>query len=291
MKTPYFTLKQINYWLETVKHGNISRAAEACHISQPTLSTALREFEEQLGIPLMERQRGQHLTITTLGHAITPFAERIMQSVQDLHAFTKLYQHPHKQYIRLGIIPTIAPFLMSKLLHAYRSCFPEHPRLVIKEDLSENLLRQMDAGGLDGIILALPYHIGNYPYEFLLADPLEWVSLRKISPTAPPWERLLTMEAGHCLREHQLVFCEHSENIHGNLQAGSIATLIEMVMADFGDALIPKLALDAGCLASYPELKQTKIIPSPQREIILAWREHSPYKSYLLDLISLKEFN
>ncbi|MDR1367938.1 MAG: hydrogen peroxide-inducible genes activator [Candidatus Accumulibacter sp.] len=277
------SLKQLQYLIALSEHLNFNRAAEACFVTQSTLSAGLKELERLLGRRLVERDR-QTVLMTPLGMDIVRRAHAILTAAQDLVDLVAADGDAVSGTLRLGVIPTIAPFLLPKALPLLRK---RHPglRLMLREDLSANLLTRMEHGQIDFALLALPYDTNKFMTKSLFDDPL-WIvgakndpllSEKNIRLTPKIVERLLLLEEGHCLRDHVLFACNKPERkLSGQIEATSLLTLVEMVNSGFGLGLIPEMAVKSG-LASGAELVVRPVIkPRPSRTIALAARRSTP---------------
>jgi LysR family hydrogen peroxide-inducible transcriptional activator len=284
------TLRQLRYFEALARHKHFGRAAEDCGISQPALSMQIRELEQSLGAPLVER-RPNEVVLTELGSETARRAEQLLTGASDLVDFAKHRQKLLSGVLRLGVIPTIAPYLLPRVLPALQKQYPEL-KLELRETQTNILLDELARGSLHLLILALPAGDGEietlrlFDDPFLLAvpanDPLpvkSRVSARDISP-----RQLILLEEGHCLRDQALAFCsmQNSETPAG-LGATSLSTVMQMVANGYGATLLPRIAVDAG-LAD----KRVKLLrftdPEPRRSIGLAWRRTSPRKADFLAL-------
>jgi LysR family hydrogen peroxide-inducible transcriptional activator len=284
------TLRQLRYFEALARHKHFGRAAEDCGISQPALSMQIRELEQSLGGPLVER-RPNEVVLTELGLEVARRAEQLLAGASDLVDFAKHGQKLLSGVLRLGVIPTIAPYLLPRVLPVLQKQYPEL-KLDLRETQTNVLLDELGRGTLHLLILALPAGdaeietLGLFDDPFLLAvpanDPLRAkarVSARDISP-----RQLILLEEGHCLRDQALAFCSMQNNeTPAGLGATSLATVMQMVANGYGATLLPRIAVDAG-LAD----KRVKLLrftdPEPKRSIGLAWRRTSPRKADFLAL-------
>ncbi|MDR1277047.1 MAG: hydrogen peroxide-inducible genes activator [Candidatus Accumulibacter sp.] len=277
------SLKQLQYLIALSEHLNFNRAAQACFVTQSTLSVGLKELENLLGRRLVERDR-QKVLMTPLGTEIVRRAHTVLTAAQDLVDLAATDGGAESGTLRVGVIPTIAPFLLPKTLLFLRR---RHPglRLVLREDLSANLLARMERGQIDFALLALPYDTDKFMTKALFEDPL-WIVGGKDDPllseenvklTPRIIDRLLLLEEGHCLRDHILFACNKPDRkSSGEIEATSLLTLVEMVHSGFGLGLIPEMAVKNG-LASDAELVVRPVIePCPSRTIAIAARRSTP---------------
>lgn len=273
------SLKQLQYLVALSEQLNFTRAAESCFVTQSTLSASLRELEDILGVKLVERDR-QTVLMTPLGQEIAGRARDILAATQDLVKRSAEAQAPMTGEIRLGIIPTIAPFLLPRILPGLRERFPAL-RLALREDLTANLLARLEEGLLDFTLVALPYRTNNLLVEELFDEPL-WIVGRKtdpevqakaFAPSPTQTERLILLEEGHCLREHTLSACgKPSQRTAGRIEATSLLTLVQMVESGLGIALIPEMAIRSGLTDSPTLAIRPMTAASPKRTIALLAR-------------------
>ncbi len=274
------SLKQLHYLVALAEHRNFTRAARACFVTQSTLSAGLRELEAQIGTLLVERDRRKVL-LTDAGREVVERGRAILAQARDLVDCAAA--QPMSGVLRFGTIPTIAPFLLPRILPELRERYPAL-RLGLREDFTAALLQRLADGRLDFALIALPYDTGTLRVEPLFEDPLWLVASRdepltrhrrlQLTPTIT--DRLLFLEEGHCLRDHALQACEPAApQVANEHEATSLLTLIEMVDYGLGVALIPALALDSGLTGS-PRLQVRELAPpAPRRTIALAMRSSS----------------
>jgi LysR family hydrogen peroxide-inducible transcriptional activator len=284
------TLRQLRYFEALARHKHFGRAAEDCAISQPALSMQIRELEQSLGSALVER-RPNEVVLTELGSEIAGRAEQLLTGASDLVDYARHGQKTLSGVLRLGVIPTIAPFLLPRILPALQKEYPElKPEL--RETQTKVLLDELSRGSLHVLLLALPVGDGEietlklFDDPFLLAvpadDPLP--ARTRVSPSEVSARQLLLLEEGHCLRDQAVAFCSMQNNeTPAGLGATSLSTVMQMVAHGYGATLLPRIAVDAG-LAD----KRVKLLrftdPEPRRSIGLAWRRTSPRKADFLAL-------
>ena len=273
------TLKQLQYLVALSAQLNFTRAAEACFVTQSTLSAGLKELEDILGAQLVERDR-QSVLMTPLGLDIAARARDIVAATQDLVDRAAGVAEPMCGALRLGVIPTIAPFLLPATLRLVRERYPRL-RLTLREDLTVHLIERLNAGQLDLALIALPFATDTLLVEPLFDDPLWLVGrideplLQSESPalTPPIVERLLLLEEGHCLRDHTLLACaRRDQKSPAAVEATSLLTLLQMVESGLGLALIPEMAVNSR-VADSPGLRARPLAaPGPLRTIALVAR-------------------
>jgi LysR family hydrogen peroxide-inducible transcriptional activator len=279
------TIRQLRYLDALARCQHFGRAAEECAVSQPALSMQIRELEEFLGIDLFERRPGAPV-LTEAGIEIAQRAGAILSATRDL---VDLAHHRAKTLsgtLRLGVIPTLAPYLLPHVLPRLQR---EHPdlRLDLLETLTKGLLAELGRGTLDVLLLALPIEAAEFDTvhllhdRFLLAVPAEdpLPDNARVTPRDVETRRLILLEEGHCLREHALDFCAKARiNANASLGATSLATIMQMVACGYGVTLVPEVAIDV-------ELRDARVKllrfaePQPSRSIGLAWRRTSPRKA------------
>lgn len=277
------SLRQLQYLVALSEQLNFTRAAESCFVTQSTLSAALKELEALLGASLVERDR-QTVLMTPTGSAVVARSRTILAEAQDLADFAAAAGEPMTGLLRLGVIPTIAPFLVPPTMQALRERYPRL-RLALREDLTANLLARLNDGDLDFALIALPYETGQLLVRPLFDDALRVVGLRsdpelrarQLQITAALSDRLLLLEEGHCLRDHILSACSTTRNeTPESVEATSLLTLVQMVESGFGVGLIPEMAVRSGLVDS-PELVVRPVRdPAPKRTIALVARSSTP---------------
>lgn len=277
------TLRQLKFLAALADHGSFSRAAEASFVTQPTLSAGIKELEGILGATLVERgARGASLT--PAGEAAVARARIVLTEAEDLVHAARAAGEPLAGPFRLGVIPTIAPFLLPKVLPHLRASYPEL-ELFLREDLTHRLVDALKERRLDAALIARPYEAASIETESILEDEFLFAAapehpLAQIDPLTPEalaGEPLLLLEDGHCLRDHAIAVCAASrpdENAaRSDFAATSLHTLVQMVKSGLGATLLPRLAVDAG-LADRLDLAIKPFDPPVAgRAIGMAWRK------------------
>ncbi|MGB5347880.1 MAG: hydrogen peroxide-inducible genes activator, partial [Woeseia sp.] len=244
------SLKQVHYALAIERHRHFRRAAEDCNISQSALSTALSEMEKQLGFQIFERDNRKVL-VTPLGRQVLERARSIEIQMEDLKKLADSQREPLSTPLALGVIPTIGPYLLPRVLPALQARFP-HLQLDIVEDQSAEVLEQLRRGALDAAIIALPYDCdGLLTFPFWQEDLLwivhtddENVGVGRATLARLAQAHLMLLKDGHCLSEHALAACK-LENVAGHsFSATSLSTLIQLVAGKIGSTLVPEIALE-----------------------------------------------
>jgi len=275
------SIRQLQYFLALEQHQHFGRAAAACHVSQSAFSHAIRELEQTLGLRLVDRNN-RSVTITNSGRDIAVQARLALQDVKSLVELARTRSNPLSGPLVLGAIPTIAPFLLPRVLPKLRE---QHPQLqlYLREAKTETICADLQDGSLDVILLALPWDMHNarvmhlFDDSFYLAchahteliDP-EHFAMNRLSASS-----VMLLEDGHCLRDHTLSACKLvSQETINRFSASSLMTLLEMVKADLGITFVPEMALDAGAIDA-DEIRTVPVEPAGSREIALAWRADS----------------
>ena len=282
------TLKQLQYLVALRRHGHFGKAASACFVTQSTLSAGIRELETLLGTTLVERTR-RVVRFTPLGVRIADKAEKVLREGEELADMARAEAQPLTGELRMGVIPTIAPFLLPTMLPKLREQFPRL-RLFLREDTSQAACDALHRGQLDCVLLALPFACGDIDHVELFDDALlvafpsgEAPPSRTIEAREIDEGRLLLLEDGHCLKDHALAACNRPELRAGATMMGtSLHTLVQMVDNGLGLTFVPQMAVDAGLL----EGTRIKALPLDAdhgaRKIALAWRRSSPREEEFL---------
>jgi LysR family hydrogen peroxide-inducible transcriptional activator len=274
------SLRQLRYFTSLARHRHFGRAADECGITQPALSMQIKEFEREIGVELIER-RGSDLALTAIGTEVAHRAERILAATQDLLDAAK-HREILSGELNFGVIPTLAPYCLPKLLPRLQSTY-RSLRLEVRETQTDALVGELLAGGLDCLLLALPIHqaeietITLFKDRFLLAYPAgERLPRRPLKADDIDQSRLILLEEGHCLRDQALAFCAtQPRDSAASLGCTSLATVMQMVAGGYGITLIPEIAAESEGRNKSVRLKRFAP-PEPGRPIGLAWRKHSP---------------
>ena len=273
------TLRQLRHLVALADERNFGRAAALCSVTQSTLSASIKELESVLEAALVDRTK-RRVVLTPLGQETVERARRLLADAEELASAAQAAKAPLTGTIRMGVIPTIGPFFLPKVLPALRRAHPKL-RLYLVEDLTARLVDQLHAGQLDLVLLALPYDAGNvesrvlFEDRFRLAvrpdDPLAGV--KSVRTAELRGRDLLLLREGHCLREHALAACALTDPRRAEpVEATSLPTLVQMVDNGLGVTLLPELAIEAGIL------RGTKLVTRPLaetdqgRSIGLIWR-------------------
>ena len=241
------TLAELRYLVAVAELRHFGHAAERCHITQPTLSSQLRKLEESLGVQLVERTT-RSVTLTPIGERIVTHARRILEESDQIAELARHRQGALTSVLRLGIIPTLSPYILPLFLNRLHQSFPLL-RLVLREDLTDNLLSALETHALDVLLIALPDQAGVHPSMPLFREQFCFVcptghklsNRPAVTEDDLAQERLLLLEEGHCLREQALTYPDHAD---ARLGATSLATVLQMVASGYGVTLLPEVAID-----------------------------------------------
>ena len=279
------TLKQLQYLVALRQHGHFGKAADSCFVTQSTLSAGLRELETLLGVTLVERTR-RVVRFTPLGEKVAEKAVRVLRETESLTEMARIDGQPLHGELRMGVIPTIAPFLLPAMLPKLRREWPLL-KLYLREETSNAACEALHRGQLDCVLLALPYACGDVQSEPLLDDRLfvafpagEAPAGKSVAVDAIDEERLLLLEDGHCLKDHALSACNRPDlRAHATMMGTSLHTLVQMVDNGLGVTFIPAMALDAGILEGTDVAAKPLESEHGFRRIALIWRRSSPRES------------
>lgn len=277
------TLKQLRYFTALAEIGHFGHAAARLSISQPALSVQIKELETQLGQPLVERapKRAQ---LTSFGHDILRRAKAVLGEVDALGEFARASADPAHGRLRLGAIPTIAPYLLPRVLPALREHMPQMD-LSLRETVTPQLLAELDNGTIDAALIALPANVEKYDLTILFEESMwlvkQGVYAAEAATTDLRGERLLLLEEGHCFRDQALAMCTISDNArHAELDGSSLSTLVQMVGAGFGVTLVPEMALDVETRSANVTVLPFKA-PRPTRKVAMVWRRGTALAPHL----------
>lgn len=282
------TLKQLRYFEALARHGHFGRAAEASSVSQPALSVQIREMEETLGTPLFERGSRQ-VRLTAFGEEIAARVRAILQSVDELGDMARAAQHGPAGRLRLGVIPTIAPYLLpaiiGRLSHRYDGL-----ELRVRETQTQKLLDELADGRLDAAILALPIsepafeEVPLFSESFVLVRPADDAGKPVPNRDSLREMQLLLLEEGHCFRDQALSFCNLRSSLPRDLLDGSsLSTLVQMVGSGIGVTLIPEMAVAVETRSAAVSVAQFED-PRPERTIGMIWRRSNPLARQLMQV-------
>ncbi|MCW8915219.1 MAG: LysR substrate-binding domain-containing protein [Magnetovibrio sp.] len=280
------SMRQLEYLVAVVDLCHFGHAAERCHVTQSTLSAGLQELENLLQAELVERTR-RKVQPTPLGLEIADKARMVLEGARDIAETATAASNPLSGRMRLGVIPTIGPFVLPRVLAGLRKAYPDL-KLYLKEAQTADVLDQLNRGDLEAAIIARPYDIKNFNSMALGKDPF-WVALPKkhplshkaeLKPEDLPTDELLMLEDGHCLRDHALAACALPTFHHPDqFEASNLYTLAEMVANGLGITFLPDIALGSGMINTKALVLRPLKTDGAPRTISLVWR-----KSFRRDL-------
>lgn len=282
----HISLRQLRYFDALARQRHFGRAADACAISQPALSMQIKELEETLGGLLLERSARQ-LSLTKLGEELALRVRNILRSVDELGDFARASRDRLVGRLRVGMIPTIAPYLLPKLVCDLGQSYPDLD-IHVRETLTPKLIEALEEGRLDAAVVALPVskpsltEIALFSENFLLVRPCEDEETPVPNGETLREMRLLLLEEGHCFRDQALSFCNmRSSPSREALDANSLSTLVQMVGAGIGVTLIPEMAATVETRSASVSIARFSN-PQPSRTIGMVWRKTSPLARQLL---------
>jgi LysR family hydrogen peroxide-inducible transcriptional activator len=284
--TPLPSLQQLRFLTAIAEHRHFGRAATACAVTQSTLSAGIQELEDRLGVTLVERSR-KRVMLTALGEAVAARSRRLLADAEELVNVARAGREPLSGPLRLGVIPTIGPYLVPQIMRGLEKEFPKL-RLYLREEQTAPLLEKLAAGQIDLALVALPYDLGELEAMELGEDPI-FVALPADHPLAQlphidrgalARENLLLMEDGHCLRSHALEACRLTGPDRNEVfQGTSLRTVIQMAAGGLGVTLVPQMALTSELPSAGGLVARPLSADAPPRRIALAWRRTSPRKA------------
>jgi len=283
MATYLPTLKQLQYLVALKDHGHFGRAAEVCFVTQSTMSAGIRELETLIGVTLVERTR-RVVRFTPLGDRIVDKARRVLREADELGDLARAAGRPLSGEMRMSVIPTIAPFMLPRILPRLRRDYPDL-KLFLREEPSAAACESLNHGRTDCVLLALPYACGEVSSRVLFEDrlfvagPQSEVGAGPLPMRADEIDetRLLLLEDGHCLKDHVLAACNRPElRTEATMIGTSLHTMVQMVDNGLGVTMLPEMAIDAGILDHTSLVARALDADNPSRRIALAWRRASP---------------
>jgi LysR family transcriptional regulator, hydrogen peroxide-inducible genes activator len=282
------TLRQLRYFEAVARLGQFGRAANACAVTQPALSMQIKDLEETLGATLFERN-SRHVSLTAYGTEMLRRVRGILRDVDDLAAFGRGVQLDMISGLRLGMIPTVAPYVLPAVVTALAQAFPRMV-LHVRETMTAKLLVELADGRIDAALVALPISDASLVEKVLFAEP--FLLVRPAGDKAKPLPspamlremRLLLLEEGHCFRDQALAFCRSDARTTDDLlDASSLSTLVQMVAAGIGVTLIPGMAVAVETRAADVDVRSFDA-PGPSRTIGMVWRKSSPLEPHFLKI-------
>lgn len=278
------TLTELRYIIAVAQQKHFGRAANQCFVSQPTLSIAIKKLESELGVTLFERSTKNEIQLTPLGEQIVEQARRVIEEAQRINDIAQMGQDPLNGVFRLGVIYTIGPYLLPELIKLLQQQAPQL-RLIIEENFTSELIRQLKQGQLDAVIMALPIEAAGLEHRCLYREPFvvalpqqhDWKSRDLIEANELVQEDLMLLGPGHCFRDQVLQACtecmRQTGKLDQSLQGGSLETIRHMVASGTGITVLPCTSIDKENHSSLLLLKPFKP-PVPEREVALVWRKN-----------------
>lgn len=287
------TLTDLRYLLALARERHFGRAAEKCHVSQPTLSVAIKKVEEELGVQLFERGATE-VKITATGQRIVSQAEKVLLEAAQIPEIAAAGKDPLAGPLRVGVIYTIGPYLLPRLIPRVHELAPRMP-LIIQENYTTRLVEALKRGDLDVIILSLPFEeagvvaqpVYDEPFRVLMPANHPWTDLQRIDPERLAEDQLLLLGAGNCFRDQVLEVCPHFRNVGGlqrTLEGSSLETIRHMVATGLGVTVLPSSAADELPVQNPLVAVRPFSDPQPTRRIALAWRVTYP-RSGAIDML------
>ena len=278
------TVKQLRYLVALEKHLHFGHAAEACFVTQSAFSVAIKDLEELLNTSLVDRTN-RSVVFTSAGKLVAQQARLALFDIEGIVDIAKSVQEPLSGVLKMGVIPTIAPFLLPKILPKIRKKFPKL-ELYLKEEQTKRIHELLLEGELDLLLLALPFDLKNTETSSIFNDPFKLaykkdtklIDPENFSPNKLNKESILLLEDGHCLRDHALSACNIGRKSKiSKFSASGLYSLIQMVDSDLGVTFIPQMAIDSGLLKN-TKIHTKELKDKSYREIGLAWRKSSVRK-------------
>ncbi|MCV2893500.1 LysR substrate-binding domain-containing protein [Lentibacter sp. XHP0401] len=285
------TLRQLRYFEALASQGHFGRAAEVCSVSQPALSMQIKELEGQLGMALFERAARQ-VRLTAFGEDFAGHARQVLRGAEELGEMARKAQEEFSGRLRLGVIPTIAPYLLPRVFKALAATYPRLD-IQVRETVTSKLLAELDEGRLDTAIVALPIsepsfeEVRLFEESFVLVRPEGDSDLPIPSADSLSRMRLLLLEEGHCFRDQALSVCSLPQvRPRDGFDASSLSTLVQMVGAGMGVTLIPEMAVPVETRSAAVALARFAA-PEPTRTVGMVWRKSSPLIAQLRDVAAV----
>ncbi|WP_050930492.1 hydrogen peroxide-inducible genes activator [Aestuariivita boseongensis] len=282
------TLKQLRYFDALARHSHFGRAADACSISQPALSLQIKELESMFGAALVERG-AREIRLTPIGLDLLAKGRRILLAVEELDDLVRASKGPLAGRLRMGVIPTVAPYFLPQIIRALSDRFPELD-LTLREAVTQSLIADLQEGRIDLAVVALPVseptltEFALFEEDFVLVRPAEDADMPVPSAQTLQTMRLLLLKEGHCFRDQALSFCKFGDTRPGaHMEGSSLSTLVQMVGAGMGVTLIPEMAVDMETRSA--DVSTVRFAePSPSRTIGMVWRKTNPLSDQLMQI-------
>ncbi len=285
----HLTLRQLRYFDALSRHRHFGRAARACAISQPALSEQIKELEQRFGAALFERS-AREVRVTSLGEALAERVSDILRAIDELDGLAA--SHRPLRRLRLGVIPTVAPYLLPAVMRDLRAAYPDL-QVYVRESITAKLMEELTQGRIDAAVVALPMSAAGFQEAALFCE--EFLLVRPSADAATPapdleslrHARLLLLEEGHCFRDQALAVCGLNPlHPRDSLEASSLSTLVQMVGAGLGVTLIPAMAMAVEAGAA-PVSVTHFAAPRPSRTIGMIWRKTTPLAKQLREVCEI----
>jgi LysR family hydrogen peroxide-inducible transcriptional activator len=281
--------RQLQYVVAVAETLGFHKAAERCHVSQPTLSAQVKQLEDVLGVQLFERDR-RRVLLTAAGAVVVAHARRVLLEIDDMIAAAKQLIEPCSGTFRIGVIPTIAPYLLPDVVPAVRARYPKL-QLIFREEKTDPVVADLREGRLDAGLLALEAEIGEWasgriaddPFVVALPEGHRLARKKRVAASDLDNENVLLLDDGHCFRAQALSICNRAGAKESELRATSLSTLAQMVSSGSGITLLPQIAVAVENRRGQLEVRPFTS-PAPHRTIALIWRPHSPFAETFRDL-------
>lgn len=288
------TMRQLEYLVALDEHGHVGRAADACHVSQPSLSAQLKELERQVGAVITERV-GRGVEVTPVGRELARRARRILRDTDDLVEAANRSATHFVAALRLAAIPTVAPYLLPRILPGIRLAHPE-AEIHLRELQTPRMIDALTAGEIDVGLMALPVDNPEFDHRVILDDPFmvatgpthEFAEVEAVAVDRLSDESVLLLEDGHCLRDQALEICSQvGATDRGQIQGTSLATLCQMVAAGMGVTLLPRSASGVEAREGTGVVVRPFAGATPVRHLVLVWRRRAPAAPLYAELAAL----
>jgi LysR family hydrogen peroxide-inducible transcriptional activator len=281
--------RQLQYIVAVADTLGFHKAAERCHASQPTLSAQVKQIEGVLGVQLFERDR-RHVLLTAAGKVVVEHARRVLLAIDDLIAAAKLLNEPHSGTFRIGVIPTVAPYLLPEVVPAVHARYPKM-QLIFREQKTDAVVADLREGRLDVGLLALEADIGDFDSCAITVDPFvvafskghRLAKKKRVAASDLEDESVLLLDEGHCFRAQALAVCDRAGSRETELRATSLSTLAQMVSSGTSITLLPRMAVQVENRRGQLDVRPFAA-PAPHRTIALIWRRQSPFADAFREL-------
>ncbi|MBI2381162.1 MAG: hydrogen peroxide-inducible genes activator [Gammaproteobacteria bacterium] len=290
------TLTELRYIAAVARERHFGRAAEACFVSQPTLSVAVKKLEDELGVALFERSKTE-VSLTPAGERIVAQARKVLMEAEEVKALAQASRDPLAGVLRVGAIFTIGPYVFPRLVPGVKALAPAMP-LQIQEDFTANLRRRLREGEVDAILIALPFNepevevlpLFDEDFVVLVPEEHEWAARREVPPAELAGQPLLMLGQGHCFRDQVFQQCPACvANEPGStttlFEGSSLETIRQMVASGYGITVLPRIAAEPALASHAGVATRPFAAPAPGRSVALAWRRSFPRQAAIAVLV------